>query len=127
MSSVLLDMRLEGEIGQVEFGVVKQKLLEERVALKEKLDDENESSLDWLERAESFFETAFSARTVFDKGNIEQKRSLVKAVGWNLVLRDKKLDFRFRKPFDVLLEPSMRENVQACQDLNLEESFWRAS
>jgi hypothetical protein len=46
----------------------------------------------------------------------EAKRALVEAVGWNLLLRDKKLDFRFRKPYDVLLKPSIRSDVQGWRE-----------
>ncbi len=110
----LLDMRLSGDIDQDEYNVAKQAILESRVALKGKLDDESGGSLQWLERAENFFDTALRVRQVFDQGMGEEKRDLIRAVGWNLILKDKKLQFSFKEPYDVLLRPEVRSNVQGC-------------
>ena len=55
----------------------------------------------------------------------EKKRDLIQSVGWNLLLGDKNLEFSFNKPYDILLKPEVRSDVQACQDSNLEERFWR--
>lgn len=44
---------------------------------------------------------------------MEVKRELVKTVGWNLFLRDGFLEFSFKKPYDVLLIPEMRNDMQA--------------
>lgn len=51
-----------------------------------------------------------------DSDNYEAKRALVQSVGYNLFLRDKKLEFSFKKPFDVLLKPEMRDNVQGWRE-----------
>jgi hypothetical protein len=42
----------------------------------------------------------------------EAKRGLVQAVGSNLFLKEKKVEFSFKKPFDILLKADMRSNVQ---------------
>jgi len=108
----LLDMRLSGEIGSDEYGMAKKGLLETRIDLKQKLDDENDGSLQWLERAEDFFDTALRARQVFDRGMGEEKRNLIRSVGWNLFLGDGKLEFSFKQPFDILLKPEARQDLQ---------------
>lgn len=108
----LLKLRLDEEITPEEYADQKKLLMDRKLELNEKLDDREHTSNSWLELTENFFETAFQAREVIEKGNLEQKRELVRAVGWNLILRDKYLQFSFRKPFDVLLQPHIRSDVQ---------------
>lgn len=109
----LLDMRLNEQITSQEYADMKKLLIDRKIKLKEKSEDREQSASNWLELAEKFFETAVQAREILETGSDEEKRNLVKAVGSNLYLRNKKLEFSFRKPYDVLLQPVMRSNVQA--------------
>lgn len=121
----LLRMRLDEEITAEEYAEAKKRLVDRQIELKEKTEDRENTSVNWLELAENFFETAFQAREIMEKGNLEQKRDLVRTVGWNLILRDKNLQFSFKKPFDVLLQPTMRSDVQGRKELNPRRDFWR--
>ncbi|TSC88646.1 MAG: recombinase [Microgenomates group bacterium Gr01-1014_5] len=122
---VLLNMRLDERITEEEYADNKKKLIEEKMELEEKTND-REGTLDsWLERAENFFETAFQAREIMEKGNNEKKRDLIRSVGWNLLLRDKNLEFSFRKPFDILLQPEVRSDLQGWSESNTRYRFWR--
>lgn len=114
----LLEMRMSEEITPEEYIKAKGQLLDQRVALKEQLEDKEHSSDNWLELAENFFETAFRARSIMDGDDTEAKRALVHAVGSNLLLRDGELEFSFKKPFDVLLKPSVRSDVQGRRESN---------
>lgn len=49
-------------------------------------------------------------RYVFNNDTNEEKRNLIMAIGKNLFLNDKKLEFSFKKPFDILLIPEYRTN-----------------
>ena len=121
----LLHMRLDEEITAEEYAGAKKRLVDRQVDLKVKTGDRENTSANWLELAENFFETAFQAREIMEKGSMEQKRDLVRAVGWNLILRDKNLDFSFRKPFDVLLQPTISNDVQGWKESNPRWRFWR--
>ncbi len=123
--SRLLDMRLSEEITQEEYASRKKIFIERKLRLKEKVEDREQSANSWLELAENFFETAYQAREVMESNDIEAKRELVKTVGWNLFLKNKKLQFSFKKPYDVLLQPEMRSDVQGRTDSNREKQFWR--
>lgn len=108
----LLGMRLDEEITAEEYAEAKRRLVDRQIELKEKTEDREDTSANWLELAENFFETAFQAREILEGDNPEQKRELVRSVGWNLILRDKDLEFSFKKPFDILLQPTIRSDVQ---------------
>lgn len=116
--SKLLTMRLNEEITSEEYAEQKKVLIDRKIKAKEKLEDRELSANTWLELAEKFFETAFHAREVMESKDIEAKRDLVRTVGWNLLLHDKKLQFSFRKPYDVLLQPEIRNNVQVERESN---------
>jgi hypothetical protein len=60
----------------------------------------------WLALAEKTFVFACSARTMFAQGDVETKRSLLAAIGSNLILKDKKLSIEAKKPF-LILEKSL--------------------
>lgn len=108
----LLALRLSEEITAEEYAEQKKIFIDRKLLLKEKVNDRESSTANWLELAEKFFETAFHAREVMESDNLEAKRELVRTVGWNLFLKDKKLQFSFRKPYDVLLQPKMRTDVR---------------
>jgi site-specific DNA recombinase len=118
-SSQLLTLRLNEEVTAEEYAQNKKILIDRKIKVKEKLEDRERSANNWLELAEGFFETAFNAREIMESDkNMEAKRELVRTIGWNLFLKDKKLEFSFRKPYDVLLKPEVRHDVQGCSDSN---------
>ncbi len=121
----LLKLRMNEEITAIEYAEQKRLLVDKRLKLKEKVEDSEDRSMTWLELAENFFETAYQAREIMEGNDLMAKRELVKTVGWNLILADEKLRFSFKKPYDVLLQPAVRSDMQGCQDSNLKEGFWR--
>ena len=116
----LLRLRMDNEVTLDEYASEKSKLLNRKVDLSEKLAERDQHPANWLELAENFFETAYQARRIMEFGLPEEKGELVKKVGWNLILKDKKLQFSFREPYDALLRPEVRSSVQACLDSNQE-------
>lgn len=116
----LLDLRLEGEIDSEEYIEAKKGFLDNKKQLKEKLDDEHLGSLQWLELAEKFFNNCFQAKEIMESNDLKAKRRLIRDVGSNLYLNNKKLEFSLKEPYDVLLKPSMRADVQAREDSNPE-------
>ena len=116
----LIEMRADEELTRSEFMIQKELLLGEQARIKGLIDDREVSLNDWLELAESFVNTAFHARNIINSGTNQEKRDLIIAVGENLFIDDKRLEFSFKKPFDILLKPEYRTNGQARQDSNLE-------
>lgn len=106
----LVDMRASEELTREEFIYQKETLLKEQAGVKSLLDDNEQTSHNWLELAEDFLNTAFYARDIIQDGDYTEKRNLIMAVGENLFLDNKKLDFSFKKPYDILLKPEYRSN-----------------
>ena len=123
----LIAMRADEELTKDEFLSQKESILKEQFDVKALLEDNEDSSHNWLELAENFLNTAFYARDVMENGTLEEKRNLIMDVGENLFLKDKKLQFSFREPYNILLLPKYRTNVQGWQDSNLQDCFWRAA
>ena len=123
----LLDMRLKEELTADEYVNVKKEMLGEKQRLKEKLDDEYGSSMEWLGLAEKFFETCYQGKEIMESDDNEAKRQLIQGIGSNLILEDGEINSTLKKPYDVLLKPLIRSDVQGRKDSNPHESFWRAS
>lgn len=109
--SSLITMRADEEISKEEFAKQKSEILNEEVKIKALLNDYSDSSNNWLELAEEFLNIAFYVRDILEHGSIEEKRRLIITIGENFVLKDKKLTFQMKKPFDALLLAEYRTNV----------------
>lgn len=72
----------------------------------------------WLELAEEFLDNAYYARKIVEDGTVEEKRKLIKHIGWNLMLKDGRLVWRLQKPYDILLKPLIRSDVSRGRDSN---------
>lgn len=88
----LLDLRIAGEISDVEYTNKKATLTVERDQAKTLLGDLEEGLDNWLERAEQTLNFAHSARANFEKGTPEQRKDIFMALGSNLLLKGQKLE-----------------------------------
>lgn len=118
----LIDMRADGELTREEFMAQKEILLKEQASFEALLNDNKNSARNWLELTEKYLNTAYYIRETMEHGKPEAKKQLILDVGENLLFGDKKLDFSFKKPYDVLLLPEYRTNVLPREDSNLEPS-----
>lgn len=56
-----------------------------------------------MDLTEKTFDFAVNARQLFAKGNLDDKRKVLKTIGLNLFLRDGKLMIQAQKPFEVIV------------------------
>jgi site-specific DNA recombinase len=118
----LLELRIAGEIQPDEYANKKAEYQQLQNQLQERLRDSEGNSKTWLELAEEFFEVAYTAKQILEsKENFEKKRNILKAIGWNLVLKDKQLVWTYREPYDILLQPAYRLDVRRRRDSNSRE------
>jgi len=90
---LLLDAHLEGMITKEEYAAKKQKILNQKVEISERLKDFEQNGNHWLEPAKRFILEANQAQIVAEKGGPKEKAEFLKKVGSNLVLVDKTIKY----------------------------------
>lgn len=107
----LVEMRLNGEI-DAELFTQKRSELEGRLnEVMEKLKSLNQNNTDWVAQTENFLNMASKARFAFKAGSIHTKREILKSLSSHIFLKEGKLHFELRKPFDVLIKERLNEAV----------------
>ena len=112
-------MRANGELTKEEFISQKELYLREKARIEALIIDSKTSADNWLELAEEFLDISFQAKDIMLSGKAEEKRKLIASIGENLYLRDRKVEFSFRKPYDLLLQPLTPETMLPREDSNL--------
>ncbi len=84
-------MRYSDFISDEQYLKERDKLQNDLVNLKERLDQTHKRSLDWLQNFEKAFYFASECARKFNNGDIHRKREVLAALGSNFVLKDKKL------------------------------------
>ena len=95
----LLDLKLSKLISNDEFSEKRKSLLEEKAKVQENLGKVDRHIDDWTELAAKTFDFASTAVERFEKGDIEERKTILKAVGSHLILKDQKLTIEARTPF----------------------------
>ncbi len=107
LSKYLSEVNTRGElISDEEYKHQKEILLSEKKHLEEQLQGQSQRQENWIDTAESVFHFASNARHWFNEGTMNQKRSIVSAVGLNLVLEDGLLRCDLLKPFELIQQGS---------------------
>ncbi len=99
-----------------EYQGLKGKLLKRKNALEQELSTQGEEMEKWLELSEKTFNFAFYARTWYEKGDNKTKRAILGCLGYNLVLKDRKLNLDIH-PFYL----SILENKKALGEENFSD------
>jgi hypothetical protein len=125
----LNQMRLKDLINDEEYVEEKKRLAEEKARLERSLmEDPIKRSLDLTVEAFNF---AARAKESFEKGPLEDKRTILQELGSNLFLKNKILDIQLAKPFQIIekglrvvgtgngrFEPSISGSFEAKEDLS---------
>lgn len=106
----LLDLRIANEIGQEEYAKRKTEYYDQLNLVNQKISEAKSESKNWLELAEDFVNTCYQAKEILEGGTFEEKKATINKIGWDLLLKDKKVDITYRKPYDVLLLPTYRSS-----------------
>jgi site-specific DNA recombinase len=97
----LVALRIRDAIDDIEFTRLRQTLQNEQATLQGRLRLAQEGQ-QWFEPARLLFSFSNRAISWYLEGSDQRKRKIVRAVGSNLSLRDKKLSIKARKPFSWL-------------------------
>lgn len=87
-----------------EYGKQKTELLREKARLEEILNDRSANVEKWLETGEKIFNFACYARYWLEHGSPKEKFEILKALGSNLILRDKRIVLEPHIPFVAIGE-----------------------
>jgi len=118
--TVLLDFYLSEKILQKEYVAKKQRLLTEKVDLKEKLEDFGRKGLSRFERVRDFITTCNSASYVALKGNFSSQREFLLKTGSNFILKNRTLCVSWRSPFSFVEEtPTKVEWRGSCDKIRI--------
>ena len=104
-------MRLNEEISVDEYVIKKEELLKDKRKYEELISDSSKRVETWLDRAETLFSFAETAKNRFENGSFETKRQILCSLGSNLFLEDKKLIISADNNLAILksLAPEVRE------------------
>jgi len=110
-----VSITLSGMITMEEGAVMKQELEAEKQKLSEELGKLDRHVNEWSELAISTFEFVQNIKQKFREGTIDQKKTILRVIGSNLLLKDKKLDIEIRTPFTYIskvVSELKNENVE---------------
>lgn len=102
--SKLLEMRLSGELSIEEYASVKIKYEEERRALEKAIENNSQSVDSDIQKIKEKLTFAESIVKRFEKGDLKVKREILKNIGLNHVLKDRKLYVAIQKPLLIIKE-----------------------
>ena len=117
----LVRMMYKGFVSEEQYLREKEKLENDLVNLKARLDQTHQRSLDWIQNFEKAFFFASKCKEKFDNGDVQRKRKILSTLGSNFVLKDKKLYLEaavWLKPFienrDSLDDADCRFELAEC-------------
>ncbi len=111
----LLDAHLEGVISKEEYLPKKQKILNQKIEISEKLKGFEQKGNRWLERCIEFIKLANQAKIIALHGNFFEKRNFLKKIGSNPLLQDKKVILNPRGAWKILNEFNLANRAAGAE------------
>ncbi len=123
----LMDAYLENALALEEYRQVKNKLVNQKQLLKDKLTAFEQKSDNRFEPAIKFINSLKQSKIAALQENRERSRDFLKKIGSNLQILERKLFFDFRNPYKIVAfaEPERSEGeATTSQNLNFEKWRW---
>ncbi|MBI2056452.1 MAG: recombinase zinc beta ribbon domain-containing protein [Candidatus Sungbacteria bacterium] len=121
----LLSAYLDEVITSEEYAAQKQKMLDQRVELKEKISEIENKGVSWLEPAHAWVKSLNQAEKLLESGDKTEMTTFLKQIGSNHILIDKSLSFSPKKPFQILCERRVSRRELASSNLHFPNWRWR--
>ncbi|MEK7579578.1 MAG: zinc ribbon domain-containing protein [Patescibacteria group bacterium] len=119
----LLSAYLDEVISEEEYLAQKQKMIDQRVGLKEKIHEIEDKGVSWLEPARAWVKFLNQADILLSSGDKSEMTTFLKQIGSNHILFDKSFSFSPKKPFQILAE--RRQSRRSVELDFLQNSNWR--
>jgi len=100
----LLDVHLDGAISKEEYTSKKEKLLNKKVEISERISDFEQKGCYWLEPMRLFILEAKQAEIIASKENLSKKRDFLKKISSNPLLRDRTVSFSWQNPWKIIAD-----------------------
>jgi len=125
----LLDAHLDGTITKEEYTAKKQKILNQKIEISEKLKDFEQNGNHWLEPAKKFILDSKQAEIIALQENLFEKKDFLKKIGSNRILRERELVFEPRGAWQILLKSGLnarraRAEALCAEATNAEHTIW---
>ena len=98
----LLDAHLNNAVSREEYLEKKQKILNQKIEISEKLKDFEKKGSNWLEPAKNFILASNQAQIIASSNDLQGKASFLKKVGSNLVLLSQNINYFPRGAWEIL-------------------------
>ena len=109
----LLDNQLDSVISTEEYAAKKQKILNQKIEISEKLKDFERKGNRWLELCRNFILTANQAQIAALQGNFSEKKNFLKKIGSNPLLREREVFVEYKNPWKLLENSSAEARGEA--------------
>lgn len=110
--------RLDGTVNK-DFYKQKSVLLSNQIErLDEKISEYSKANVNYYKSGEKILELAKNSAFLFKNANLEEKQELLNFLLWNSTLKNKKLDFRFKIPFNSIFERASCSDWRGRRDSN---------
>ena len=119
----LLSAYLDEVITSEEYAAQKQKMLDYRIELKEKIHETEDKGVSWLEPARTWVKSLNQADKLLSSGDKLEMTTFLKQIGSNHILIDKSFSFSPKKLFQILCE--RRVPRRELEPSFLQNSNWR--
>lgn len=98
----LVDLMLSGVVTEKEGAVKKQKLEDEKNRLFNQITKIDKHATEWTDLTIQTFRLVQSAQEKFNNGTNEQRKTILRVIGSNLIIRDRTISIELRKPFEYI-------------------------
>ena len=126
----LFELFYSGLISQEDFAERKKSIMDEKQKAREHLDTHGDAQKSWLNYSEKLVITTNHVYEIFNKGTPEEVKALLLAIGKNYVLKDGKISFQFKAPYNYVVQLNMgggsnKTELQGRWESNPDQGFWR--
>ena len=125
----LLDVYLDNALTQQEYAAKKEKLVDEKVRLQEKITDFEQKGLSWLEPVREFILYLNQAKNLLAENDYPKMTTFLKNIGANHILRNRQFVFAPKIQYEMAAERSEADSsglpfpkVSAREESNLRPS-----
>ena len=115
----LLSAYLDEIVSAEEYSTQKQKMLDQRVELKEKIGEIENKGVSWLEPARAWVKSLNQAEKLLSSGDKSEMKTFLKQIGSNHILIDKSFSFSPKNEYKFAAERS------EAASSGLKNSNWR--